>query len=340
MRGCSGAPATAIWWPSTPAAGGRCAEFGTGGRVDLMDGLPRAVRGTRDYLNALTYSVQSPPIVVGDVVITPASISSLVSEKEQIPGWIRGHDVRTGRLLWTFHTVPQPGEPGHDSWKDDSWRDAGKVTVWTAMSADAELGYVYLPTNTVAPDFYGGHRPGDNLYAESLVCLDAKTGRRVWQLPDGAPRPVGLRQPGGAEPARRHRRRPAREGGGAGQQAGVRLHVRPGHRDAAVADRRAAGAALRRARRAGLADAAVPDPAAAVRVPGRERGRSGGFHPAAARPRRWRRSRSSGAARCSRRRRCRAPSSVRAPWAGPTGAAPRSIPRPACCTCRRATASA
>jgi len=156
--------------------------FGTGGRVDLMEGLPRARRGSRDYLNALTYSVQSPPIVVGDVVITPASISSLVIHKEQIPGWIRAHDVRTGKLLWTFHTVPQPGEPGHESWIGDAWRDAGKVTVWTAMSADPELGYVYLPTNTTAPDFYGGHRPGDNLYAESLLCLDVKTGRRVWSF--------------------------------------------------------------------------------------------------------------------------------------------------------------
>lgn len=158
------------------------ASFGVNGKVDLMAGLPRAVRGSRDYLNALTYSVQSPPLVVGDVVITPASISSLVVAKEQIPGWIRAHDARTGRVLWTFHTVPQPGEPGHDSWKGDSWRDAGKVTVWTAMSADPELGYVYLPTNTTAPDFYGGHRPGDNRHAESLLCLEAKTGRLVWNF--------------------------------------------------------------------------------------------------------------------------------------------------------------
>ncbi len=158
------------------------ADFGVNGRVDLMAGLPRAARGSRDYLNALTYSVQSPPIVVGNVIITPASISSLVVAKEQIPGWVRGHDARTGRLLWTFHTVPQPGEPGHDSWLGDSWRDAGKVTVWTAMSADADLGYVYLPTNTTAPDYYGGHRPGDNKHAESLLCLEANTGRLVWSF--------------------------------------------------------------------------------------------------------------------------------------------------------------
>jgi len=156
--------------------------FGVNGRVDLMEGLPRAKRGHRDYLNALTYSVQSPPIVVRDVVIVPASISSLVSQKEQIPGFIRGYDARTGRVRWTFHTVPRPGEPGHDTWQDGSWEHAGKVTVWTMMSADEELGYVYLPTNTTAPDFYGGHRPGDNLFAESLVCLDVETGKRVWHF--------------------------------------------------------------------------------------------------------------------------------------------------------------
>jgi quinoprotein glucose dehydrogenase len=156
--------------------------FGANGRVDLMDGLPRANRGTRDYLNALTYSVQSPPLVVRDVVIVPASISSLISQKEQIPGYIRAYDARTGAVRWTFHTVPRPGEIGHDSWKDNAWEYAGKVTVWTMMSADEELGYVYLPTNTTAPDFFGGHRPGDNLFAESLLCLDVETGRRIWHF--------------------------------------------------------------------------------------------------------------------------------------------------------------
>jgi quinoprotein glucose dehydrogenase len=157
-------------------------EFGVQGRIDLMEGLPRARRGERDYLNALTYSVQSPPLVVGDIVISPASISSLVIKKEQIPGWIRAYDVRTGKLMWTFKTVPAPGEFGADSWKNGSAEYSGKVTVWTTMSADEELGYVYLPTNTTAPDFYGGHRMGDNLFAESILCLDAKTGKRVWHF--------------------------------------------------------------------------------------------------------------------------------------------------------------
>ncbi len=156
--------------------------FGTNGKVDLMEGLPRAKRGHRDYLNALTYSVQSPPIVVKDLVITPAAISSLIRTKEQIPGWIRAFDVRTGKVRWTFQTIPSKGEFGSDTWADGSNEYAGKVTVWTMMSADEELGHVYLPTNTTAPDFYGAHRLGDNLFAESVVALDVNTGRRVWHF--------------------------------------------------------------------------------------------------------------------------------------------------------------
>ncbi len=155
-------------------------SFGDRGRVDLMLGLPRAVRGSRDWLNALTYSVQSPPMVVRDTVVTPASISSFNNLKEQIPGWTRGWDTRTGKLKWTFHTVPRPGEFGNDTWKNDSWSYTGKVSGWSIFSADEQLGYLYLPLNTAAPDYYGGHRPGDGLFAESLLCLDVETGKRVW----------------------------------------------------------------------------------------------------------------------------------------------------------------
>jgi quinoprotein glucose dehydrogenase len=154
--------------------------FGDRGRVDLMQGLPSAVRGSRDWLNALTYSVQSPPIVVRNTIITPASISSYNIQKEQIPGWSRGWDARTGKLKWVFHTIPRPGEFGNDTWQADSWSYTGKVSGWTTYSADEELGYVYVPLNTAAPDYYGGHRLGADLFAESLVCLDAETGKRVW----------------------------------------------------------------------------------------------------------------------------------------------------------------
>ncbi len=159
-----------------------CQDFGEAGHLDLMADIPRANRGERDWLNALLYSVQSPPIVVGDTVVTPASISSYNIVKETPPGWVRGFDVRTGRTRWTFHTIPQADEFGNDSWGGDSWRHTGKVGVWTMMSADLELGYLYLPTNTPAPDYYGAHRLGDNLFAESVVALDLETGERVWHF--------------------------------------------------------------------------------------------------------------------------------------------------------------
>jgi quinoprotein glucose dehydrogenase len=145
-----------------------------------MEGLPRAKRSERDWLNALTYSVQSPPMVVRDVVLTPASICSYIINKEQIPGWIPAFDIRTGKPRWIFRTVPRRGDCGIDTWKDDSWAYAGRAPLWSMMSADEELGYIYIPTNTTASDYYGGHRHGDNLFAESVLCLDADTGKRVW----------------------------------------------------------------------------------------------------------------------------------------------------------------
>ena len=165
------------------AASGRpCDDFGEHGRVDLMRDIPRADRDDRDWLNALLYSVQSPPLVVGDTVITPASISSYNITREAPPGWMRGFDPRSGRTKWTFHTIPQGDEFGNDTWAGDSWRVTGKVGVWSMMSADPQLGFLYLPTNTAAPDYYGGHRPGANLFAESVVALDIETGDRVWHF--------------------------------------------------------------------------------------------------------------------------------------------------------------
>ena len=118
--------------------------------------------------------------MVGDTVVTPASISSYNINREQIPGWTRGWDVRTGRRKWTFETVPQADSFGNDTWEGDSWRYTGKISGWTIYSADPELGYLYIPLNTAAPDYWGGHRLGDNLFAETLLCLDLETGQRVW----------------------------------------------------------------------------------------------------------------------------------------------------------------
>jgi len=158
------------------------ADFGVDGRVDLMEGLPRAKRGKRDYLNALEYSMQSPPIVVRDVVITGASIADRRVTMGAIPGWVRGWDARTGKLEWVFRTVPLEGDEGVETWEQDSWKYSGNVNVWTMLSGDNELGYVYLPLGTATNDYWGGHRPGDNLYSESLVCLNVETGEKVWHF--------------------------------------------------------------------------------------------------------------------------------------------------------------
>lgn len=162
--------------------GNPIAEFGEDGRVDLMQQLPRANRKDRDYLNALLYSCASPPLIVGDTVISGGSVADRRVMKEAVPGWVQAFDVRTGQPRWTFRTVPQEGEFGVETWENNSWTYSGNTNVWTQMSADPELGYVYLPTGTPTNDFYGGHRLGDNLFAESVVCLNADTGERVWHF--------------------------------------------------------------------------------------------------------------------------------------------------------------
>ncbi len=147
--------------------------FGQEGRIDLTDGLGRPV-------DRRWYSVTSPPVVVRDVVVVGASIFDYPVRPDMPPGHVRGFDAHTGRMRWIFHTIPQAGEVGNETWEQGSWKDGGGANVWAPMSADEELGYVYLPVSTSANDYYGGARPGDNLFAESLVCLDATTGRRVW----------------------------------------------------------------------------------------------------------------------------------------------------------------
>jgi quinoprotein glucose dehydrogenase len=119
-------------------------------------------------------------MVVRDVVVVGSSISDGPRSMRAPPGDVRGFDVRTGEERWVFRTVPEPGEVGNTTWEAGAWEYTGNTNVWTIMSADPELGYVYLPVGTPTNDWYGGHRPGNNLFAESLVALDAETGRRVW----------------------------------------------------------------------------------------------------------------------------------------------------------------
>ena len=162
-------------WSFDAETGRPIGLFGRDGKIDLTLGLRRPV--DRD-----TYQVISPPMVVGNVVIVNSSISDGPRYKTAPPGDVRGFDVRTGEMRWVFHTVPQEGEFGNDTWEDDSWTYTGNTNAWSIMSADQELGYVYLPIGTPTNDWYGGHRLGDNLFAESLVCLDAATGERIWHF--------------------------------------------------------------------------------------------------------------------------------------------------------------
>ncbi len=165
----------AYLWALDAATGKPITDFGEDGRVDLTLGLDRAT-------DRKLYSVVAAPVVVKDILVVGASIMDGPRNKEMPPGHVRGFNIRTGEQVWIFHTIPQDKEFGVDTWHDGAWEYSGNTNVWTGMSADLDLGYVYLPTGTPTNDWYGGHRVGQNLFAESLVCLDAATGKRVWHF--------------------------------------------------------------------------------------------------------------------------------------------------------------
>ena len=150
--------------------------FGKDGMIDLTEGLDRAV------VKPGQIGSSSPAIVVRDTVVVGAALQTgtAPASKTNVPGYIRGFDVRTGKKLWTFKTIPQAGEFGNETWEDDSWKYTGNTGAWVPLSGDEELGYVYIPVEAPTGDFYGGHRRGDNLFSDTLVCLDARTGKRIW----------------------------------------------------------------------------------------------------------------------------------------------------------------
>jgi glucose dehydrogenase len=148
-------------------------SFGTHGAVDLSKGLVWEI-------NKIHYTNTSPPLVYKDVVILGNGVGDRLAYRNDPPGDVRGFDAHTGKLVWTFHTIPQPGEFGNDTWLQDSWSYTGHTNVWAPMTLDEPRGLVFLPVTTPSNDFYGGRRPGANLFGESLVCLDAATGARKW----------------------------------------------------------------------------------------------------------------------------------------------------------------
>ena len=163
--------------------GNRISGFGKDGIVDLKVGV---VYGTGQQIDLETgdAGLHSTPTVVKDVVIVGMSMkeSMTVKTHNNAKGQVRAFDVRTGKQLWSFNTIPRPGEFGNDTWLNNSWATNGNAGVWTQITVDEELGLVYLPVESPTSDFYGGHRPGNNLFGESLVCVDLKTGQRKWHF--------------------------------------------------------------------------------------------------------------------------------------------------------------
>ncbi len=154
--------------------------FGEQGVVDLLPEGGVSHFGRRVNWRHLTHS--SPPAVVGNTVIVGSIVHDGAIRQKAPPGHVRGFDARSGKLKWIFHTIAQEGEPGAETWEDGSNAYTGAANVWTTMAVDETRGYVYLSTSTPTNDFYGGHRKGDNLYAESIVCLNAESGEKVWHF--------------------------------------------------------------------------------------------------------------------------------------------------------------
>ena len=157
--------------------------FGTSGIVDLKAGVVKG-RGVPIDLETGEIGIHSTPLIVKDIAIVGAAMreGATVETHDNTKGLVRAFDVRSGKLLWQFDTIPRPGQFGNDTWQNESWATNGNVGVWTQISVDEELGLVYLPVETPSSDYYGGHRPGNNLFAESLVCVDLKTGKRKWHF--------------------------------------------------------------------------------------------------------------------------------------------------------------
>jgi len=160
------------------AATGRPAQsFGKDGILDLK------TREVVPYLPSsptAQYGLTSPPLVYRNLIITGSAVQEMPARGPA--GDVRAWDVRSGEFVWTFHTVPRPGEFGHDTWKNGSWRERSGTNVWGFMTADIERGIVYLPVAAPAWDRYGGDRPGDNLFGSSIVAVEANTGKRLWHF--------------------------------------------------------------------------------------------------------------------------------------------------------------
>ena len=155
-----------------PATGAPVVAFGDKGKVDLRQGLGREPSTISTFLT-------TPGVIYRDLIIVGFRTSE---NAPAAPGTVRAYDVRTGQLRWTFNIIPQPGEPGHETWPAQAWKTAGGANVWAGMVVDEARGIVFAPSGSPVDDFYGADRAGNNLYANSLLALDAATGKRLWHF--------------------------------------------------------------------------------------------------------------------------------------------------------------
>jgi quinoprotein glucose dehydrogenase len=157
--------------------GNRVPSFASNGILDLKADLDKSID-----LTGGSVGLHATPVVAGDIVLVGAAFETGANPKSKsnIKGAVRAFDVRTGKRLWMFKTIPEPGEPGAETWEDDSWAYTGNTGVWAQISVDLELGMAYLPVEMPTHDYYGGARPGNGLYGETLVAVDLKTGQRKW----------------------------------------------------------------------------------------------------------------------------------------------------------------
>ena len=229
--------------------------FGENGTVDLRIGLARSQYAGRIQSN-------SPGKIWKNLIILGSAAGEAFIAP---PGDIRAYDVVTGHKVWQFHTIPLPGEFGYDTWPKEAYKYVGGANNWGSFSVDEERGIVYVPTGSANYDFYGADRVGQNLFANCLLALDAKTGKRLWHFQtvhhdlwdfDNVAAPQLDHGPS---------QRPEGRCGGARRQDQLPLRLRSRHRETVVADRGAAGAEERDARRKGLADAAVANQTCTVR---------------------------------------------------------------------------
>ena len=245
-----------------PATGKPIAGFGQDGRIDLRAGLGRDP-------DKISVALTAPGTIWRDMIIMGFRTAE---SAPAAPGDIRAFDVRTGKLRWAFHTIPHPGEPGHESWPADYWKTGGGANNWAGMVLDEKRGMVFAPTGSAVSDFYGADRIGDNLYANSLLALDANTGKLIWHF-QGVRHDIADRDfPSPPVLLTMQARRQAGGCGRPAEQAGLSVRAGPCDRQAAVSDFGNGRAAQHCAGRETACHPAGAIPARALCPPASERG--------------------------------------------------------------------